>query len=283
MTTIKQNVDMMTENKKKDKKSNFNVKILPLFKLTFKMVFLGGPGILYVTIMPFCLLLLEGLVYINLPNVSQAETFSKLQQIIGAMALMPAISVGVFVVPFTLIEIKDSVLFKRIGATSVKPYMFIFTVISASVVMTTIGLFWTFLCGGLFYGWNYGWEVAFPQSFGISLLFMLIVLILSSAVGLLLASFFTSRAVLGAFSGLLFTPSLFFTGALIPIDYILAAPELKYLVYISPYWYCAKPFLDIFTTGNIVMTTQNIINLAVSCGLIVVCIGLTTYRWRWSK
>ncbi|WP_339043295.1 hypothetical protein [Spiroplasma endosymbiont of Apeira syringaria] len=96
---------------------------------------------------------------------------------IAGIAIVNIISVGIFIIPQTIIEFKLSVLLKRIGATNIHPLFFVTAVIIIGVFASIISFLWTLLWGGIYFGGTYGWSViALPTQIGASIPWIIIIL-----------------------------------------------------------------------------------------------------------
>lgn len=61
--------------------------------------------------------------------------------LLGGLIAIPSMTIALFVLPFTIFEFKSSVLLKRIAVTNIKPWMFLFAMITyyfAIVIVSTI-------------------------------------------------------------------------------------------------------------------------------------------------
>lgn len=67
-----------------------------------------------------------------------AGTITAVKQMIAGIAIVNIISVGIFIIPQTIIEFKLSVLLKRIGATNIHPLFLVTAVIIIGVFASII-------------------------------------------------------------------------------------------------------------------------------------------------
>jgi len=83
----------------------------------------------YIFIYPILTLFLQGFAF-------ETQGLALLQQLVVGISVMQIISIGIFFVPQTIIEFKSSVLMKRIGATSIKPRLFVGVIIIMGVIFS---------------------------------------------------------------------------------------------------------------------------------------------------
>ncbi|WP_342275678.1 hypothetical protein [Spiroplasma endosymbiont of Nebria brevicollis] len=136
-----------------------------------------------------------------------------MRQMIAGIAIVNIISVGIFVIPQTIIEFKTSVLLKRIGATNIHPLFFVSAVIVMGLVMSIISFLWTLLWGGVYFGGTYGWgNIALPKQIAISIPWILIIFVSTISMGLMLASLFKTMTSFFAVANVLYLPIAYLSG-----------------------------------------------------------------------
>ncbi|WP_338983969.1 ABC transporter ATP-binding protein/permease [Spiroplasma endosymbiont of Othius punctulatus] len=223
-------------------------KNVPLSKLLLKYYLKGGAVPFFVFMFPVILLFLQGFAF-------QQFGSGTVHGIIGALAAMQIIACGIFIIPQTILDFKNSVLMKRIGATNIKPFVFVLTVNVTGIIIMALGFFWTLLIGGFMFGWgDIGWAIAWANLSGPAILFLLLILISSISLGLMLASIFRSTTTYMAVSNVIYMPMAFLSGSFLPTSMIEGSNVLKYATYINLFKYCLEPFNKAWTDGDISMT-----------------------------
>ncbi|AUB31401.1 ABC transporter ATP-binding protein/permease [Spiroplasma floricola] len=265
-------------NSEKDKGKN-----IPLIKLLLKYYYKGFAVPFFLFFFPLILLFLEGFVFKMMPVVEGQAKWTLLHNLIGSLALMQIISVGIFIVPQTILEFKNSVLMKRIGATNIKPIFFILTVVLMGIFFMIIGFLWTLLWAGIMFGNEFGWaNVALPYQIGESLPFLLLTLVQSVSLGMLLASIFKSTTTYIAVSNVLYMPIAFLSGSFIPIDLIMASSVLKYATYLNIFKYCMDPFISAWA-GRFVFNVTTGVYLGVSLAMVTAFTLGASFKLKWES
>ncbi|WP_338988320.1 hypothetical protein [Spiroplasma endosymbiont of Dasysyrphus albostriatus] len=70
------------------------------------------------------MLFLEGFAFKQM----EGDTVKSLHTLVGSISMLQPMAVGIFIIPQTIVEFKNSVLMKRIGATNIKPIFFVLSV-----------------------------------------------------------------------------------------------------------------------------------------------------------
>ncbi len=267
-------------NSEKNKGKN-----LPLIKLLMKYYAKGFAVPFFLFFFPLILLFLEGFVFktMEMPGSGDQPKYALLHNLIGSLAIMQIISVGVFIIPQTILEFKNSVLMKRIGATNIKPIFFILTVVAMGIVFMLMGFLWTLLWAGIMFGGEFGWaNVALPVQFGESIPFLLLTLVQAVAMGMLLASIFKSTTTYIAVSNIIYMPIAFLGGSFLPIDLIMNSPVLKYATYLNIFKYCMEPFTNAWA-GRFIFDLETGIYLAVSIALVSAFTVTASFKLKWES
>ncbi|AHF60831.1 hypothetical protein P344_02325 [Spiroplasma mirum ATCC 29335] len=249
----------------------------PLILLMIKYYYKGFFVPFFLFAFPIVILFLEGFAFKGqvTPGNNPVHT------LVGSIAVTQTMSVGIFIIPQTILEFKNSVLMKRIGATNIKPVFFVLAVIAVGFAFIILAFFWTLLWAGIFFGGSFGWDkVAIPYNVGPAIPFALIIFVSSIGLGLMLASVFKSTTAFVAVSNVIYMPIAFLSGSFMPAELILNSNVLKYVTYINPFKYCLDPFLAAWK-GNFSFTTTFAIYLAVSLGLLATYIGVASWKMRW--
>lgn len=143
----------------------------------------------FLIVYPILLLFLNGFAFKQLNN----NPGQKIHTLVGSIAMVQAMSVGIFIIPQTILEFKNSVLMKRIEATNIKPVFFVFSVMIVGMIFIVLSFLWTLLWEGILFGPTFGWkEIAAPNNFVAAIPFVILVFISTIALGLMLASIFKS-------------------------------------------------------------------------------------------
>ncbi|PQP79027.1 hypothetical protein C6B38_02615 [Spiroplasma sp. ChiS] len=196
--------------------------------------------------------------------------------------MVQSMSVGIFIIPQTILEFKNSVLMKRIGATNIKPVFFVFSVMIVGMIFIVLSFLWTLLWAGILFGSTFGWkEIAAPNNFVAAIPFVILVFISTIALGLMLASIFKSITSFIAGSNVIFMPIAFLSGSFIPSELINSSDVLKYVTYINPFKYTMDWFLKAWSGQNFVFTPTYGIYLEISLALIGTYVSVAGWKLRW--
>ncbi|KAF0851452.1 ABC transporter ATP-binding protein/permease [Spiroplasma poulsonii] len=250
----------------------------PLIDLMLKYYYKGFFVPFFLIVYPILLLFLKGFAFKQL-NDNPAQNIHTL---VGSIAMVQAMSVGIFIIPQTILEFKNSVLMKRIGATNIKPVFFVLSVMFVGLIFIITSFLWTLLWAGIFFGPSFGWkEIAAPNNFEPAVPFVVLVFISTISLGMMLSSIFKSTTSFIAGSNVIFMQIAFLSGAFIPAELINGSDVLKYVTYINPFKYKMDPFLKTWSGQDFVFTPTYGIYLGVSLGLIGVYIGVAGWKLRW--
>ncbi|WP_338985466.1 ABC transporter ATP-binding protein/permease [Spiroplasma endosymbiont of Diplazon laetatorius] len=264
-------------NNEKNKGKN-----IPLIKLLLKYYYKGFAVPFFLFFFPLILLFLEGFVFKTMPD-ENGVVGGLLHNLIGSLAMMQIISVGIFIIPQTILEFKNSVLMKRIGATNIRPIFFILTVVAMGIFFMIIGFLWTLLWAGIMFGGSLGWaNVSLPVQIGESLPFLLLTLVQSISLGMLLAALFKSTTAYIAVSNVLYMPIAFLGGSFLPIDLIMNSSVLKYATYINIFKYCMDPFINAWA-GRFVFDLTTGIYLGVSIVMVSAFTTTAAFKLKWES
>ena len=254
-------------------------KNLPLIGLMLKYYYKGFFVPFFLIAYPIIILFLQGFAFSNMPI--GADGVLPIHSLIGSISMVQAMSVGIFIIPQTILEFKNSVLMKRIGATNIKPIFFVASVVTIAFLFIIVAFFWTLLWAGIFFGHRFGWSiVALPTDVGPAIPFLVILIITSISLGMMLASIFKSTTSFIAISNVIYLPVAFLSGGFIPIEMISNSDALKYITYINPFKYCLDPFLQAWN-HNFVWETIYYAYVPISLVLIAGFIGIAGWKLRW--
>ncbi|AKX33834.1 ABC transporter ATP-binding protein [Spiroplasma litorale] len=282
------------ENDNKNKKNRFDRiinkannkgKNIPLVVLLMKYYYKGFATPFFLFAFPIILLFLEGFAFKGqtLGGGPEMKEYTLLHNLIGSIAIMQIISAGIFIIPQTILDFKNSVLMKRIGATNIKPLFFILSVVTMGILFMIAGFFWTLLWAGIMFGGEYGWKnISTPYQALESLPFLFIILVSSISLGLMLASIFKSTTVYIAVSNIIYLPLAFLGGSFMPIDFIMSSDILKYATYLNAFKYCMEPFNNAWA-GKFEFNSEIIIYLVVSISLVLIYITVGSFKLKWES
>lgn len=245
----------------------------PLISLMLKYYYKGFFVPFFLLAYPILILFLQGFAF--------STEASKLHSLVGSVSMVQAMSVGIFIIPQTILEFKNSVLMKRIGATNIRPVFFVISVITIGFIFILVAFLWTLLWAGIFFGSKFGWrEVSLPHDILPTIPFLLILIVTSIALGMMFASIFRSTTSFIAISNVFYLPVAFLSGGFIPIELINGNDILKYVTYINPFKYCLDPFLAGWN-GDFIFKNIYYAYIPISLGIVGVCIGFAGWKLRW--
>lgn len=237
-----------------------------------------GRGIfvpLFLIFYPILNLLLLGYAY-------DSVNLEALKEIIQGITVVQIISIGIFVMPETIIDFKNSVILKRIGATHIKSSVFIISLAILGILFGFFTYFWSILWAGIFFAGNHGWANLLDlKNLGTALPFLIIILASSSGFGLMLTIFFKSSASFIAASNFAFVIISFLSGGFTPIRTLELDNVLKILVYFNPFYYVIHLYL-VALNGDWVFDLKNSLFIVVSISLLsfYVLMGVKNLKWQ---
>lgn len=254
----------------------------PLLKLMFKYYLKGFFVPFFLVIYPILILGIQGFSIENVSN-DHGEKLALVQQMVAGVAIVNIISVGMFVIPQTIIEFKTSVLLKRIGATDIHPFFFVSAVIIMGLIMSIISFLLTLLWGGIYFGQTYGWKnIALPNQIAISIPWILIIFVTAIGMGLMLAAMLKTMTSYFAVTNVLYLPIAYLSGSILPIDLIIKTPVLNIISYLSPFKYSTLPYFNCWS-GTFKMTWEMYIYGATSLVILAGFIGIAAKKLKWQS
>lgn len=141
---------------------------------------------------------------------------------------------GIVTLAMTYSDFKQSIIIKRIGATPLRPWEFITSILLFHVILIFIGSFWTLGIGAALYHSQIAWG---NINWGYVLLSILLSSVMCSAVGIMVGILAPDFKVANAFSLLLYLPTSFLSGQYIPYQGISSQPILVVIAKIIPFSY----------------------------------------------
>lgn len=252
----------------------------PLISLMLKYYYKGFFVPFFLLAYPILILFLQGFAFSDM-GPDPKTGILPIHSLVGSISMVQAMSVGIFIIPQTILEFKNSVLMKRIGATNIRPVFFVISVITIGFIFILVAFLWTLLWAGIFFGSRFTWRVvSLPTDILPTIPFLMILIITSIALGMMFASIFRSTTSFIAISNVFYLPVAFLSGGFIPVEMINNNDILKYITYINPFKYCLDPFLAAWNE-EFVFQSIYYAYIPISLGIIGVCIGFAGWKLRW--
>ncbi len=208
--------------------------------------------------------------------------------LLGGLIAIPSMTIALFVLPFTIFEFKSSVLLKRIAVTNIKPWMFLFAMITyyfAIVIVSTIitillsmalfSQYWTKgelisksqIVNPVLPGVTSNLEVYAPSlqeyfmkaSWGGIIWGVIMNSLIGSAIGFLVVSFAKSSLILQGVLLPILILSQFLSAMVLPISMVQSIEAIWGLTYASPFRYSTGLINESFN-GNILPYEQWVSN-----------------------
>ena len=183
--------------------------------------------------------------------------------LLGGLIAIPSMTIALFVLPFTIFEFKSSVLLKRIAVTNIKPWMFLFAMITYYFAIVIVSTIITILLSMALF--SQYWEVgeillelpngdvngAYTEvvrapslkdyfvkaSWGGIIWGVIMNSLIGSSIGFLVVSFAKSSLILQGILLPILILSQFLSAMVLPISMIENVPAIWYLSYASPFSY----------------------------------------------
>ncbi|AGM25358.1 ABC transporter permease [Spiroplasma chrysopicola] len=264
----------------------------PLAIIVVKYYLKNIENVFFTLLFPVILLFLEGFAYKALaaatPGMSEREIIASL---VNAMVIMEVLGIGLSFLPPAIIDFKNSVLIKRIGATDLRPGFYILVNVLITFVMVIIAIFWTLLLAGLMFAWvkdsktgeQFGWSIAFNNHTPLMMVFYLLTFFIATTIGLTFAAIFKTMPGLQASVTILSNLSSFLLGIFIPIILLDQIEVLKILRWLIPFKYSMTPGIELWLTGKITINWEFYVNIFVSLGLIGLFGTLAGVLTKWQQ
>lgn len=222
-----------------------------LFKLINAQFIKSGPEIFFVFGFGIIFIAFFGF-------ITAAQTGYRSEAFMGTLSgilLLQVIQGGMQSMPSAIMEFKTSVLLKRIGATPIKPWMFILSTATYYFILTIIQIAWLILWIMLMFSFTEfnhflpngtdikisGWDMIFGAysqvEWGGYLFSLLYTTILSIFLGLFVASISKTSQTAQLIGMMFFFSNMFLAGLLFPISSINQIEALKVISYFTPYRY----------------------------------------------
>ena len=194
--------------------------------------------------------------------------------LLGGLIAIPSMTIALFVLPFTIFEFKSSVLLKRIAVTNIKPWMFLFAMITYYFAIVIVSTIITILLSMALFSqyWTKG-ELITPEvdkntifepqiyapslqeyfmkaSWGGIIWGVIMNSLIGSAIGFLVVSFAKSSLILQGVLLPILILSQFLSAMVLPISMVESIPAIWGLTYASPFRYSTGLINESFN-GNI--------------------------------
>lgn len=190
------------------------------FKKSFHSIFFG---------FIFPIIMLTILVAVLAPSNPNAA-----QTVLPGLVMSASPVLGIVTLSMTYSDFKQSIIIKRIGATPLRPWQFISSILIFHVILIFIGSFWTLGIGGALYHSQINWGLI---NWGFVILAILLLSIMCSAIGIIVGILASDFKVANAFALLLYLPTSFLSGQYIPYMAIKGQPSLVIIAKIIPFSY----------------------------------------------
>lgn len=211
-----------------------------------------------------------GFIQITALKSNPYATVNDFKNLIIGIITLEVVSAGSFTMPTCIMEIKTSVLMKRIGSTPIKPWMFIITSFIYYFLIIILVIIWMFFFTFLFFGFIdfkfgnetikgmnliFGNGVVAQQKYGINWLGMIVSLIYMSTVSIFVGLFNISTSKTSAScnikSSMLYFISLVLSGMLFPLSIISNNTILNVFSYLTPFRYSNTLVVVSWLNGDI--------------------------------
>lgn len=196
----------------------------------------------------FSLVLILGLGFMNIYGFGLIHTGLGFMNVIVGIMTFQILQTGIQILPEAIIEFKQSVILKRIGATPIRSIDFILIMISYYFSVIFVQFWWIVLWTTLAFGFlNFGNPDTGGTNTGIELLFngnvdwfsffiaSMYTSVLAIVVGLFIASISKSSIHSQVIGGIIFFVSMFLSGNFISIQTIDSMEGMRYVSMITPF------------------------------------------------
>ena len=200
--------------------------------------------------------------------------------LLGGLIAIPSMTIALFVLPFTIFEFKSSVLLKRIAVTNIKPWMFLFAMITYYFAIVIVSTIITILLSMALFSqyWEVGENIfTYPAgdasgmydqvvhapslkkyfenaSWGGIIWGVIMNSLIGSAIGFLVVSFAKSSLILQGVLLPILILSQFLSAMVLPISMVKGIDAIWWLTYASPFRYSTGLINESFNS-NIVQDT----------------------------
>ncbi|WP_022935086.1 hypothetical protein ACJA28_03205 [Mesomycoplasma moatsii] len=200
-------------------------------------------------------------------------------QVLGGILSIPTATVSLTILPVALFEFKSSSLLKRIGVTSIKPWMFMLAISSYYIIVMILGTIFTLLMAMIIFsgyfnegrlietvvvpnqnGGTMNMDIIAPSfnevlkhvNWGGFIWANLMNIIVSTSLGLLISSLCKSTLSIQGISIPILILSEFLAAQVLPIGMVKEINALYYLSYITPFKYTSGLIVESWTGSMIV-------------------------------
>lgn len=201
------------------------------------------------------------------------------EQILGGILTIPTTTIALTILPTALFEFKSSSLLKRIGVTSIKPWVFMCSISLYYVLIMILGSLFTFTMGIIIFSsyWNQGRlimsnypipDVGLVDIYALSFRSVLqkvnwigfiwgniMNLLISVSLGLLVSSLCKSSLSIQGVGIPILIISEFLAAQVLPISMVKELDGLYYASYLTPFKYSVGQIVESWT-GNVEMPKE---------------------------
>ena len=292
-------------------------KFISLVKLIYRTYFANFQGPFFLFFFPVLMLAVIGeIVRSSVPTSSGNVVWGvELITIVPGLMALGVVSLSLLSAPVNVVSLKESVIIKRIAVTPIRKQDFIFINIFSTIILSFLASMWLLMWSQIFYyqvmkdGFDFidKYYGVHQTALGWFLLFVGIFLVTSvaSSIGMYVASLFkTVQSAIGVLM-LIYFPSLFFSGVLVPVGLINESYDwLRYISYFAILKYPTQTLIDayfgqnIFNASSTNFFSNNVFGpgtvnhftkfgvpdwfaVAVSAGLITTFYTATAFTWKW--
>lgn len=226
-------------------------------------------------------------IFIAIYGAMNLESSFNFKTMLSGVVLMNVLSVGLNSMPAALLEFKNSVLLKRIGATNIKPWMFVMNVCVFYSTILFVSFFWAILWIVLIFGFTktsseilssadgesanillvnflFGNETIYLGKiliqniqWGGVIVSLIYNILLTIGFGVFVSSIAKSSVIASGMASIVFFLSMFLGGQLFPITSINANEPLRIFSYIAPFRYGTGLFNSAWAGENIFSITKD--------------------------
>lgn len=207
--------------------------------------------------------------HINAAQFNYGATY--FMSVLSGIFMLQVIQCGMQSMPTAIMEFKTSVLLKRIGATPIKPWMFILSTAIYYFIVTVIQIFWLILWViiafsftqfkmqdsidpsviiGTISGWDLMFGINSTVNWGGYIFSLFYASILSIFIGLFISSVSKTSQSAQIIGMMFFFVNMFLAGLLLPIGAINSILPLRIISYFTPYRYVSGLSSTAWATDN---------------------------------
>ena len=263
-----------------------------IFKLLLQYVF-ASESVFFIILMPLILfgIMGEAMIFGTSTNIPIAHRLAAQQRIansfIAGISGTTIISSALFLIPITIVDFKNSVLMKRIGATNIKPYQFLLMVVVLFIIQSSFSFFYSRIVATLIFGHSLGWNIAFLHNIPLAYLYAMAIMLVAISLGMVIASISETVRQVTSISNIVFFPISVLSGGLIPASIIYSSTFLKSISWINPFKYAIEPYLQqqqAFVGSNYSLAEwQHLAYPFIIIAIISICVFIISKKLKWAS